>query len=34
MRIIAEVQDHGIYKCLLTATGENVMKRKTILAEI
>lgn len=34
MRIIAKVQDHGIYKCLLTAAAEIVMKRKTIIAEI
>lgn len=34
MRIIAKVQDRGIYKCLLTAAAEIVMKRKTIIAEI
>lgn len=33
MRIIAKVQDHGIYKCPLTAAAEIVMKRKTIIAK-
>lgn len=33
MRIIAKVQDHGIYKRPLTAAAEMVMKRKTIIAK-
>lgn len=34
MRIIAQVQDHGICKYLLTAMAEIVMKRNPMRAEI
>lgn len=34
MRIIAKVQDRGIYERPLTAAAEMVMKRKTIIAKI